>query len=226
MDVRVLIGVPMGEHGRYNQFHKHLRSIIVPPNAQTCIVVGRSAAENRNIIIKDAIEQDFTHVLFIDDDMVPEPGILYKLIQHERSIVSGLYFTRSYPHQPVAFSKFDDFNNIEWYTLENDKTGLVQVDAVGLGACLIHTRVFKDMDYPWIRYGEIGKPDSWCHDIGFFRRAKKRGFPTWLDLDCHVGHIGETVVRPRQADGKWYYAYSTDGINEIFIPQPEIKVMV
>lgn len=225
MDVKVLIGVPMGEMGRYNQFHRHLHSVIRPPDTQVCLSIGRSAAENRNLIIDQALAGEFTHILFLDDDMVPEPNIIYKLLQWQVSIVTGLYFTRSFPHQPVIFSRFDDENNIDWYKLEDHNAGLVHVEACGLGACLIETRVFRTVERPWIRFGEIGKLDSWCHDIGFFRRARKVGHLIWCDLNCEVGHIGETVIRPRRINGKWHYGYSTDGILEVTILQPEIQAV-
>jgi hypothetical protein len=219
--MKVLIGVPMGEQGRHNQFHQFLNNIRRPDNTETCMMVGRSAAENRNLIIEQALEKGCTHVLFLDDDMAPNHDILFRLLGHGVPIVTGVYYTRKFPHQPVLFSKFDDDNVIDWYKLEEGRTGLVEVAACGLGACLIETHVFREMLNPWIRYGEIGKPDSWCHDIGFFRRARREGYVVWCDLDCCVGHIGEVVIRPHQnVFGSWSVVLDTGC--EINIPRTSI----
>lgn len=220
MNAKVLIGVPMGELGRYNQFHNFLNQIQRPENTITLMVPGRSAAQNRNIIIEEALEKGFTHVLFLDDDMAPEPNILYMLLRHRIPIVTGLYFTRKFPHQPVLFSTVNDENEIIWHELEDGRRGLIEVEGCGLGACLIETEVFRNMANPWIRFGEISRPDSWCHDVGFFRRARKAGYLVWCDLDCNVGHIGEVVIKPKYMNGKWYTNYNTNGNAGINVARP------
>jgi glycosyltransferase involved in cell wall biosynthesis len=56
----------------------------------------------RNWLISDHINsgKPWTHVLFIDDDIVPEPDALVRLLSHKKDIVAGLCTARQDPPVP------------------------------------------------------------------------------------------------------------------------------
>ena len=64
---------------------------------------------------------------------------------HDKDIVACNYATRRLPVKTVAFSDFAELKCV----YSGDKTGLEEVDAVGMGAMLIKTEIFKKLPLPW-----------------------------------------------------------------------------
>ncbi len=100
--------------------------------------------EAQNLITKVAIEKEFEWVLLYEHDVIPPPDAFIKLNQYMREakypVVSGLYFCRSFPSEPLAFrgrgnGAFCDFKLGE----------KVWCDGVPTGFLLIHTSVLKAM---------------------------------------------------------------------------------
>lgn len=222
---KVMIGIPTADNARYPEFYD-LVALIDKPSNYTVIeakVHGQSPARNRNLIIKQAIAHECTHVLFLDDDVLVPSDILTKLMSHDKDIVTGLYLMRAYPHQPIIFKTQNEAGHVLWVELTPDKTGLIEVVSAGLGCVLIKTRVFKTMiandPLPWVRLGEIpGEEDHWGDDIGFFKRVRKYGFKLFCDLDVKCGHIAKMTVRPVYRDGRWYTEYDTNGMGCALVP--------
>ena len=67
----------------------------------------RSPAHGRNLIVEAAKEFNCTHILFVDDDMAYKPESLEQLLSHDLDIVTGLYLSRAFPHQPLIFDLID-----------------------------------------------------------------------------------------------------------------------
>jgi len=183
---------------------------------------GQSPARNRNTMIELAIQNGMTHILFLDDDVVPRPDILKKLLAHDKDIVTGLYLMRSHPHLPILFDESYTNGSCRFSILRPGLKGLVEVKNTGLGAALIKTDVFKKMadDLPWIRLGQCEK-DHWCDDIDFFNRARDiYGYKIWCDLECPVGHMLSATIFPlRQENGEWMTAGTFDQKNIFYLPQ-------
>ena len=61
----------------------------------------------RSLLVKKALERDFEWILFYEDDVLPPPDAYMKLNQYMRAedtpVVSGLYYTRSRPSEPLIF---------------------------------------------------------------------------------------------------------------------------
>lgn len=55
-----------------------------------------SVARSRNLSLMK-VRDDSDFVLFIDDDMIPEPGALNSLIKHDAAVASALCVSRSFP---------------------------------------------------------------------------------------------------------------------------------
>lgn len=210
---RVMIGVPTAEYARRADFYDHLNLLDKPANSVQIAVHGQSIARNRNIIVEQALINNCTHVFFLDDDVLCKPDTLYRLLAHGKNIISALQLKRNYPHQPIAF----DLEN-EPLILNPNVGGVIQVASTGLGACLIHTNVFKGMTKPWFRLGEE-EPDQMSEDTGFFQRAYVEGIAAYCDLDTPVGHIGSMSIWPEKVKGTWYSTYDTQGTGRASVPQ-------
>lgn len=218
-NVKVLIGIPTGEYARRADFYDYVDLLELPPGTCKVNMHGASPARSRNIIIDHAIKGNFTHILFLDDDMAFKPNILKMLLEHDKDMVTGLYLGRNYPHKPMIFDYADEFGRCRYVFLNGHDSRLKKVVAAGLGACLIKTEVFKKLEKPYIRLGELDK-DHWCDDIGFFLRARAAGIDLYCDLECKLGHIGTMIIWPNQDDNKnWFSVYDTNGTITLQVPQ-------
>lgn len=91
----------------------------------------------RNSLIADLIKakQPFTHVLFIDDDIVPGPDYLVRMLKHNKDVVAGLCTRRQDP--PIPNARLYNEADKRFEELWEWPDGLVEVGAVGTGLMLI-----------------------------------------------------------------------------------------
>lgn len=214
---KILIGVPTAEFARRADFYDYFNQLLKPDGTLVLMAHGQSPARNRNIMIRYALDNDCSHVLFIDDDTAFKPSLLYDLLKHDVDIVTGLYLMRNYPHQPIIFDESYNDGRCRYHFLDNKENGLIEIVNCGLGACLIKTDVFRAIEEPWIRLGELEK-DHWCDDIGFFNRVREKGFKLHCDLDVPVGHMATMIVWPDKKDGNWLTVYDTSGTGRVAFP--------
>ena len=209
-NTKVLIGVPTVEMARRAQFYDYLNLLEKPIGTVQTTAHGQSPAKNRNLIIRQAIQHQCTHVLFIDDDMTFEPDTLNRLLAHDKDMVTGFYLMRNYPHKPILFDMREKDGSCRPWWPSDEQRGLVKVVNAGLGMCLIKIDVFLKMPEPWITLGELTK-DDWCDDISFFNRARDLGFELYCDLDCICGHMAGVTIKPQLLNDKWHTTYDTTG---------------
>lgn len=215
---KIMISVITGEYARRADFYDYYNLLIKPPDTYVILCHDRSPAHGRNVVIEAAIENNCSHILFIDDDMAYKPDSLVKLLEHDVDIVSGMYFTRSYPAKPLVFDIADDDGSCLPVYLTGEEPRLIEIVAAGLGFCLIKTKVFQELDKPWFRLGELD-PEQWCDDIGFFNRVRKADIKVYCDTEVLCGHMGTMIVWPeKDADGAWYAGYDTNGSTRLRVP--------
>jgi len=217
--MKVIIGVPTGEYARRADFYDYFNTLVKPEGTLLMLSHGQSPATNRNLVIQAALDNDCTHVFFLDDDMVFGPDVLTRLLDHDKDVVSGLYLMRNYPHYPVLFDEAYENGRCRFMLLKN-RTGLVEVVSCGFGAVLIKTEVFKKQEKPWVTLGEIEK-DSWCDDVSFFNRVRATGFKIYCDLDVQLGHMINLNMWPRKVEGGWNTEYATMSGQTFQFPQME-----
>lgn len=99
-------------------------------------------ADARNIIVKAAVEGEYENLIFIDHDCVLPPNFLLTMndyiLEGEPPIVSGLYFTKSIPSEPLIYRGRGNGYYNKWKI--GDK---VWVDGHGMGATLINCSILK-----------------------------------------------------------------------------------
>jgi len=98
----------------------------------------------QNMIVRTAIEGNFEWCLLIEHDTCPPPDAFIRLNAYMRDekvpIVSGLYYTRSRPSEPLTFRGRGNSNYTDW------KMGdLVWCDGVPTGFLLIHGSILRCM---------------------------------------------------------------------------------
>lgn len=101
-------------------------------------------ADAQNLIVKEALEKNFEWLLLIEHDVVLPFDALLRfnryILQEDTPIVSGLYFTRSRPSEPLVFRGRGTSYYAKW------KMGdLVWCDGVPTGCLLIHCGILREM---------------------------------------------------------------------------------
>lgn len=218
---RLMIGIPTGEYARRADFYDYLNQLEKPPNSILMSPHGSSPAESRNLIIEQAQIHNCDEILLIDDDMAFKSNAYNLLHEHDKDIVSAMYFKRNYPHQPLVFVGWEGIA-AKFLSLTGNESRLIRISAAGFGFCLIKTEIFDKLEKPYIRLGELAK-DGWCDDIGFFLRARDVGIESYCDTECLAGHMGSMILWPSKVDGKWFTSYDTNGSGMVATPQIEIK---
>ncbi|MHC1696448.1 MAG: glycosyltransferase family 2 protein [Eubacteriales bacterium] len=147
----------------------------------------------REQIVRYALDNKFTHVFFLDSDMVPPRDIIPQLLAHDKDIVSGAAYMRKPPYKPCFYEKLSlgEGNEIQCEPMLEYPHGLVKVEGVGMACALIRTKVFTSIYeagypcfFPVPGYGE---------DLGFCLRARKCGYDLFVDTTLQVGHIGSVI---------------------------------
>lgn len=217
--IRVMIGVATAETARRAAFYDYLMALKQPMGTMLSFVHGQSIARGRNLIVRQALDNGCSHIFFLDDDTTFEPDTLIKLICHNVDMVTGLHLMRNYPHRPLIFDYFNNKGEAHIRYLDDDDSGLIKIAGSGLGCCLLKCKVFSRLEEPWFRLGEVVKDDL-GEDLGFFNRAVNIGLQHYVDLDCLIGHMASTTVRPhRNANGMWMTTYDTVGEDVVSFPQ-------
>lgn len=108
-----------------------LRNIYMPSGAWTALQ-GMPFDHARNTGCLKLLELGWEWLFFLDDDVIPPPDVIAKLVSHNKPIVSGVYYRRYAPLAPVML--LDSQNGPQWIT-EYPANSLVEVDYVGAG-CL------------------------------------------------------------------------------------------
>lgn len=161
----------------------------------------------RDKVLAGAIADGFSHVLFLDADMVWPTNLLERMLRHHAAgIVGGLYVLKAPPYSPVALAepiKVD--GGVTHYKFQSEyDQDLVPVFVLGMGCTLIPTSVCEAIGpRPWFAYESDS--DGWprvSEDVPFCRKAKEAGIPILLDPTVSCGHVTSQVI-----DERWHRRY-------------------
>ncbi len=159
----------------------------------TCRTIIDSA---RNKIVKAAIEEKLTHVLFIDaDHIIPESMLPLLLRNSDAAMVSGLVCKRGYPYETVAFMFDSNHKLCQAQVSARDK--VLEVDGCAFGCTLINLSQLQLLDEPYFFNREKG----FRSDLNLCMRFKDIGKRILLDTRIHIGHLGDTPqIFPHNAE--------------------------
>lgn len=187
--LKITVGIPNASEYLHRRFVQSLMNLRYPSDIDVAftMIFGYQLPFARNRIVQEALKAESTYVLFIDADMEFPQDMLLKLLEHKVPMVNALAFRRTKPHYPCIFSWNEQEGCYE--TMVYTK-GLLEVDATGMAAHLIHTDVFKAMKQPWYYY----RDHQFSSDLTFCENARKLGYKILIDTDLKIGHIGEEIV--------------------------------
>ncbi len=217
------------------------------------MVIGDEYARGRNELVhllfraEAEMKMTWDYVLWLDDDVIPPDNVVEALLAHDVALCSGLYFMRKAPYLPSAYVKVSDpdYSHRFWNITAFPESGLMEVDACGMGCVLIAMEVFRRMPEPWFAWvvPDVQRPDpvgrkqleaEWQRldhkgigeDFFFFTKAAQYGYRLSLDTGVLCGHVGEQVFdqsffREHQA---LYFRHASPGKMSIcFVTAPAPK---
>jgi len=157
-------------------------------------VQGSMLVQSRHSLVRKALEEDCSHILFLDSDMKFPKTILNALLEDRKEIVAANCTTRSMPPVPVAH----DLNGERLQSY--GRVGLQKVQQTGLAVCLIQADVFKRLQPPFFSMEWIPECQAYCgEDIYFTQYAKEAA-----GVDCWINH---TVSRDIKHIGSMAYGH-------------------
>lgn len=151
---------------------------------------------------KDQVPYDgkvaYDYIMWIDSDILFNNDSFYRLLQHDKDIVAGLYMMNNGREFATVENWDIEFFKREGYfpflTPEDIKNrkGLIEVSYTGMGFTLVKYGVFEKIGYPWFRPVNFdmgnGIVDFCSEDVGFCHVAREAGFNIWVDPTIRVGH--------------------------------------
>lgn len=169
----------------------------------------------RNRIVRTFMDSDATHLLWIDSDTMPPSDAVHRLFGHLKEyegqddptrfdIMSGLYFSRkkSGYYRPIAFFKMDMENKEHNHVFMWGKNTF-QVDAIGMGFCIIPRYVFEKLEQPYYRWvsdpswGYLKEDEgslSFGEDMYFCEKARNAGYRIGVNPLVQCGHLGTSNI--------------------------------
>lgn len=194
--MKLLIGVPSYDY-MHAEFVKCLSNLLIHLTRKgmdfgLAILNGTLVYMARDKIACQAINQGYTHVLWLDADMIFLPTIVDDLVESGKDFISGVAHCRRPPYVSCLFRRLDDLNHLE--RVEDYPDNVFQVAGCGFACVLIRTEILRDVQ---MHYKTCFLPErDWGEDLTFCRRATAMGHKIYADPCVRLGHIGHDAIWP------------------------------
>jgi hypothetical protein len=217
-----MVAVVAQDTARYSMFAASLTGLNVPPGTTIKWEIGHSIADSLNDVAASFLDlSDGDWLFLLNDDHAFAPGLLGRLLDHEKDIVVPLCYTRVPPYKPVVYSGFaDDAGpNVRRRVDLNDHPlgGLIPVHSAGGAGMLIRRRVLEAVERPWFEMGMVASTQM-GEDVYFCDKARAAGFGIHADLDARLGHCTTAVVWPAKEPSGWTYGFAFPGGLQLTMP--------
>lgn len=146
----------------------------------------------RERIAHKAINEHYTHVLWLDSDMVFKPSILDDLMFSGKDFVTGIYHARRKGYASCIFKTINLDEGIERFDKYPNET--FQIQGCGFGCVLTSAEMLSSV---CLHFGTCFTPlPSLGEDIAFCKRAQDLGYKLWCEPSVVCGHIGHITIYP------------------------------
>lgn len=193
--MKLLIGVPCVDY-MHSEFVKCLTQLILQlkddgVNFTLFLNPGSLIHIARDKIASKAINEGYTHVLWLDSDMVFGPKLLEDLQFSGKPFVTGICASRRKPYVGCVFSQIDDINHLT--RVENIPQEAFEVQGCGFACVLIETEILKAVMMN--NHGRCFLPmDAYGEDLAFCIRARQLGYHIYAEPTVRPGHISHEPV--------------------------------
>ena len=157
----------------------------------------------RNTLSKKAIEDKCDRILWLDSDMDFQPDLMKRLsadLDEGYEFVTGLYFKRKAPIQPVIYKEVgyyhsEDKKEVTPVALcyeDYPKDSIFEVKGCGFGAVMMTVDLLNRV------VAEFGAPFSpilgFGEDLSFCKRVTHIGGKMYCDSRVKMGHVGQGTI--------------------------------
>lgn len=194
--MKLLIGIPSHDY-MHAEFVKCLSGLEIRLARQgvdfdVFINNGTLVHVARDKIACKAINEGYTHVLWLDADMIFLPTLLDDLLDDDKDFISGVAHSRRPPFVSCLFKKMDDLNHLERF--EEYPAEPFRVAGCGFACVLISTEILRAVQ---TTYKTCFLPEmQWGEDLSFCRRARALGYTIWADPQVRLGHMSHQAIWP------------------------------
>lgn len=191
--MKLLIAIPSLDYVHVD-FVKSLTALImrlnndgvdfdVQINSGTLVYVARDK------LALHAINNGYTHVLWLDADMIFTDDLLEDLMFSGHDFITGICHSRRKPFVSCVFKSLSTLERFEKYP-----QNAFQVAGCGFACVLIKTEILKDVQntfktcfLPTQTLGE---------DLAFCDRARYLNYKIYAEPSVRLGHIGHIAIYP------------------------------
>jgi hypothetical protein len=145
------------------------------------------------VLLKQAIDNDATHALFIDTDMTFPYDAAIRLASHGKTVIACNYVVRQIskipgrPYFPCA--SFEDCQPLFTFP---ESTGVVEVFQTGTGMMMLDLSIVKNLSLPWFEITFDSRRETHLpEDLYFCKRLREAGHKIYIDQDLskEIGHV-------------------------------------
>jgi len=168
-------------------------------NSGTLVYLARERIAHR------AINEEYSHVLWLDSDMIFTPNILDDLMFSGKGFVTGIYHARRKGYASCIFKSIE-INKIERFDEYPNET--FEIAGCGFGCVLVETEILKAV---CLNKGTCFTPlKNLGEDIAFCQRAREMGYKLYCEPSVVCGHIGHIAIYPEDHEA-WKKTISNYG---------------
>lgn len=157
------------------------------------LLTGTLVYVARDKLAKLAVNENYTHVLWLDADMIFTPDLVDDLMFSGRSFVCGIFHGRRKPHLSCLFTTLNEDGSFTRF--EKYPSNTFEIAGCGFGGVLMETGIIKEIllanggtaFLPMAKFGE---------DLAFCLRAKRLGIKMYGEPGAVLGHIGHEPIYP------------------------------
>ncbi len=159
----------------------------------TEIIAGTLVYLARDKLACKAINEGYTHMLFLDSDMVFGEDIVETLRFSGKDFICGAFQSRRRPYGPCVYESLKPLEKIREYGIQP-----FRIEGCGMACTMISAEILREVQN---RYGTCFSPEmydgvKYGEDLAFCWRVKEIGKEMWCDPTARVGHIAHIPIWP------------------------------
>ena len=147
----------------------------------------------RNRLACQAVNEGYTHILFLDSDMVFDKTIVETLDFCGKDFVCGAFVSRRPPYGKCVFRSLQPLEKVKDWGMEP-----FRIAGCGMACTMISTEIIKEVQR---RFGQCFDPEridgtAFGEDLAFCWRVNAVGAEMWCEPTARLGHIAHVPIWP------------------------------
>lgn len=178
-----------------------LKRMAVPINVQCYFLYTRGlmGTSGRDTMTHQALSLGAQFLYFADDDVLPPPDVLYKMMQHMQKdptigLITGVYTTKSIPPHPHIYK--EDGGAHYWGFSLSPYDQPEDIWGCGAGCIMVRADAIRQMETPYwaenVQRDNNKQVNVVGHDLLFCEKVREAGYRTVVDGSIQCDHFSES----------------------------------